>query len=348
MRTVVENVIEGIMTIDHRGIIRSANSASEMLFDAGADDLVGHHIGELGLRDVSEAESHPLADYILSGEAHKSGQFAEFTGVGHTGVHFPMEVGARTVSTGDDPFYVVIFRDISDRKAMDRMKSEFVSTVSHELRTPLTSIRGTLGLIMGGAVGELPEKAHGMVEIAERNTLRLAELVNDILDMEKIDSGRLEIVLKPLDIASLVKQVVEDNQAYAEQFDVDVYLRDESITETVAADEFRLMQVMANLLSNAVKFSPAGSKVEISIEKTETGVKVAVADQGAGIPESFRERIFERFTQADSSDKRRTGGTGLGLSISAAIIEAHGGRLDFDSVVDQGTTFYFDLKRAAA
>jgi PAS domain S-box-containing protein len=348
IRTVVDNVIEGIITLDHRGVIQSVNLASLILFDADADDLIGQHVGELALKDGDDTESHPLVDYIFSGDAHQSGQFAEFDGIRHSGTRFPMEVGAREVVTDHDRFYVVILRDISERKEMDRLKSEFVSTVSHELRTPLTSIRGTLGLVMGGAVGELPEKAHEMVEIAERNTLRLLELVNDILDMEKIDSGRMEINPKPMEIRTLIEQAIVDNRAYAEQFGVEFVQAPGDVSGTVLGDETRLVQVMANLLSNAAKFSSKGSKVEIAIEDADTRVMVKVTDHGMGIPESFRDQIFERFTQADMSDKRQSGGTGLGLSISAAIIDAHGGTLDFDSEVGKGTSFYFDLKKVAA
>jgi PAS domain S-box-containing protein len=344
IRTVMDNVIEGIMTVDERGLIRSVNAASMKLFAANAEELVGRYIGELALRGGGDGETHPLIEFIFSGEADQSGQFAEFNGVAYDGTQFPMEVGAREVATERERFFVVILRDISDRKAMDRMKSEFVSTVSHELRTPLTSIQGTLGLLMGGAVGDLPEKIREMVEIAERNTLRLAELVDDILDMEKIDSGRMDIVLEPLEVRTLAQRVIEDNQAYAQQFDVELVLAEDAVSAVVAADETRIEQVMANLISNAVKFSPPGASVIVSIAATDTGAKVTVADRGTGIPESFRERIFQRFTQADSSDKRRTGGTGLGLSISAVIVEAHGGLLDFESVVGEGTSFYFDLK----
>lgn len=348
IQTVVDNVIEGIITVDQRGIIRSVNVATETLFGAEADDLVGQHIGVLALREGDDGESHPLVEYIFSGEAHASGQLAEFEGVSHSGVRFPMEVGAREVVTDRDRFFVVILRDISERKEMDRLKSEFVSTVSHELRTPLTSIRGTLGLVMGGAVGELPKSAHEMVAIAERNTLRLLELVNDILDMEKIDSGRMDMNLKPLDIHDLVERALQDNRAYAEQFGVEFVLTPESISAMVSGDDTRLIQVMSNLLSNAAKFSPQGSKVTISIEDLDTQVRVLVADQGQGIPEEFREQLFERFTQADSSDKRQSGGTGLGLSISIAIVEAHGGRMDFESTVGEGTTFHFDLNKIDA
>jgi len=345
IRTVVDNVIEGIMTVDRHGMIRDVNAASLELFKAETDDLIGSHIAELAVGSGQEGEVHPLVAFILSGEAHRSGQVAEFEGVDYSGVRFPMEVGAREVQNAREHFFVVILRDISERKHMEQLKSEFVSTVTHELRTPLTSIRGTLGLIMGGAVGELPEKAQEMVAIADRNTQRLAELVNDILDMEKIDSGRMEINLKPLDLSEMVESSVQDNQAYAAQFNVELRFRGLGSGATVNADETRLMQVMANLLSNAVKFSPPGGAVDITVEECEGRVKVAVIDRGAGIPEEFRARIFERFTQADSSNKRRTGGTGLGLSISAAIVEAHKGVLDFESEVDKGTTFFFDLQK---
>ncbi len=345
IRTVVDNVIEGIMTVDRHGMIRDVNAASLDLFKAETDDLIGRHIGELAVGSGRDGEVHPLVAFILSGEAHRSGQVAEFEGVGYNGIRFPMEVGAREVQNAREHFFVVILRDISDRKHMEQLKSEFVSTVTHELRTPLTSIRGTLGLIMGGAVGDLPEKAQEMVAIADRNTQRLAELVNDILDMEKIDSGRMDINLKPLDLSKLVESSVQDNQVYAEQFNVELRFKGLAAGTTVNADETRLMQVMANLLSNAVKFSPPGGQVDIAVEEVDGRVKVSVIDRCAGIPEAFRARIFERFTQADSSNKRRTGGTGLGLSISAAIVEAHKGVLDFESEVDKGTTFFFDLQK---
>ena len=259
-----------------------------------------------------------------------------------------MEVGAREVTTDNDRFFVVILRDISGRKEMDRLKSEFVSTFSHELRTPLTSIRGTFGLMMGGAVGEIPEKAHELIAIAERNTLRLLELVNDILDMENIDLGRMDINLKPMDIRTLVEHAIQDNRAYAEQFGIDFVLAPDALSTTVSGDETRLIQVMANLLSNAAKFSPKGSEVNITVMDEDTRVKVIVSDHGQGILEDFRDQIFERFMQADSSDKRQSGGTGLGLSISAAIAEAHGGRLDFNSVTGEGSSFYFNLKKIVA
>ena len=170
---------------------------------------------------------------------------------------------------------------------MDRLRSEFVSMVSHELRTPLTSIRGTLGLMMDGAVGEIPEKAHESVAIAERNPFRLLELVNDTIDMENIDSDRMDINLKPMDIRTLVEHAIQGNRACAEQFGVDLVLAPDAVSAIVSGDEMRLIQVMANLLSNAAKFLPKGSEVNVAVVDEDAREKVTVSDLGQGIPEDF-------------------------------------------------------------
>ena len=170
---------------------------------------------------------------------------------------------------------------------MDRLRSEFVSMVSHELRTPLTSIRGTLGLMMDGAVGEIPEKAHESVAIAERNPFRLLELVNDTIDMENIDSDRMDINLKPMDIRTLVEHAIQGNRACAEQVGVDLVLAPDAVSATVSGDEMRLIQVMANLLSNAAKFSPKGSEVNVAVVDEDAREKVTVSDLGQGILEDF-------------------------------------------------------------
>ena len=170
---------------------------------------------------------------------------------------------------------------------MDRLKSKFASMAGHELRTPLTSIRGTLGLMMGGAVGEIPEKSHELVATAERNTLRLLELVNDTLDMENIDSDRMDINLKPMDIRTLVEHAIQGNRACAEQFGVDLVLAPDALSATVSGNETRLIQVMANLLSNAAKFPPKGSEVNVAVVDEDAREKVTVSDLGQGILEDF-------------------------------------------------------------
>ncbi|HEY9909231.1 MAG TPA: ATP-binding protein, partial [Thermosynechococcaceae cyanobacterium] len=248
----------------------------------------------------------------------------------------------RLVVDGADEVWAIV-RDISERKKVERLKNEFVSTVSHELRTPLTSIRGSLGLLMGGVVGALPPEAYELVDIASKNSERLILLINDILDIEKIESGTMSFVLQPAPLMPLVEQAIAANWAYAEQFDVTLSLTQTLPEAQVNVDSQRLLQVFTNLLSNAAKFSPTGGTVEVSVTQHNHGFRVSVSDRGCGIPEAFRDRIFQKFAQADSSDARQKGGTGLGLSIARAIVERLNGQLGFTTEVGVGTTFYCDL-----
>lgn len=229
----------------------------------------------------------------------------------------------------------------------DRVKSEFISTVSHELRTPLTSIRGSLGLLNGGAAGALPPKVGELIGIAYRNTDRLQRLINDILDVEKLDSGKLSLELEDQSLPALVAQAVEANAGYAQDCDVRFAIQQPLPEATVRVDPHRLLQVMANLLSNAAKFSPAGTAVEISVQVDGRKARVGVKDQGPGIPPEFQPRIFQRFAQADGSDARLKSGTGLGLAISKALIERMGGRIDYATAPGAGTLFFFDLPLVA-
>jgi PAS domain S-box-containing protein len=248
----------------------------------------------------------------------------------------------------DSPKYFVSqIQDITQRREMDRVKSEFISTVSHELRTPLTSIRGSLGLIVGGAAGVLPEKTLQLLQVAFRNTDRLTLLINDILDIEQVDSGKLSLDLAEHPLSTLIEQVVEANRSYAQNCNVEFVIRKPLPRVSVIADAHRFAQVLANLLSNAAKFSPPRSVVEISVTTEDARCRVAVKDCGPGIPEEFRARIFQRFSQADSSDKRAKGGTGLGLAISKALIEQMGGTIGYASTPGAGAIFYFELPRPA-
>jgi PAS domain S-box-containing protein len=235
--------------------------------------------------------------------------------------------------------------DITELKRIDRMKSEFVSTVSHELRTPLTSIRGSLGLISGGVAGQLPEAVKTLVGIAKSNCERLIRLINDILDIEKIESGKMTLDLQTVELKPLLEQTVAANEGYGKEKNVSLALvfDDDDELMQVRADSDRLTQVVTNLLSNAMKFSPADGVVEIHVSRSLRQVRVEVRDRGPGIPEEFRKRIFQKFSQADSSDTRQKGGTGLGLNISRAIIERLGGSIGFDTRTGEGTTFFFEL-----
>ena len=231
----------------------------------------------------------------------------------------------------------------SDRRQVERMKSEFVSTVSHELRTPLTSIRGSLGLLEGGIVGELPGPAQELVRIARANTERLIRLINDILDLEKMESGKLDFQLEPVELGPLLAQALEAHQGYAQQWGASLALAVSVHDARAVIDTDRFLQVLANLLSNALKFSPRGERVTLRLERVGTRLRVSVEDRGPGIPESFRARVFEKFAQADGSDSRRKGGTGLGLSISRSLVEGMGGTLDFVTREGSGTTFRVEL-----
>ncbi len=245
---------------------------------------------------------------------------------------------------GDYYGRVWFFRDVTERRAIERMKNEFVAVVSHELRTPLTSIRGSLGLLAGGVVGELPPRAASMIDIALKNSERLIRLINDILDIEKIESGKMVFKFQPIVLDELVRQTIEANRGFAQQYDVTLELTATLPGVQVYADPDRITQVFTNLISNAIKFSPPGGKVEIAIGREPHGrLRVTVTDHGPGIPVEFRSRIFQKFAQADSSNTRQQGGTGLGLSISRAIVERHGGQIGFVTATGVGTTFYVDL-----
>ncbi|GLQ88317.1 response regulator [Dyella flagellata] len=239
--------------------------------------------------------------------------------------------------------YVGTLEDISERKQVERMKNEFISTVSHELRTPLTSIMGSLGLLAGGVGGVLSEQTKALVDLASKNSERLVRLINDILDIEKIEAGHMQFDLKPHELQPLVEQAMAVNRAYAEQLGVSFKLTEPMPGIWVRVDADRLMQVMTNLMGNAAKFSPQGASVDLQIGRYDDLIRVSVTDKGPGIPESFRPKVFQKFSQADSSDTRPKGGTGLGLSISKAIMEAMGGSVGFDTKEGEGTTFHFDL-----
>ncbi|WP_278397906.1 hybrid sensor histidine kinase/response regulator [Stutzerimonas kunmingensis] len=232
--------------------------------------------------------------------------------------------------------------DLTERKRVEQMKNDFVSTVSHELRTPLTSISGALGLIVGGALGAAPPAMQQMLEIAYRNSLRLGHLINDLLDMEKIAAGKMSFELREHSLGDLLEESLASNQALCEQHGVRCTL--EHPTDVLVwVDGLRLQQVLGNFLSNAVKFTPEGGEIRLHSSLRGTKVRISVTDQGPGIPEAFRSRVFEKFAQADASDSRQKSGTGLGLAITKELIERMGGTVGFDCVPGQGTTFWCEL-----
>lgn len=231
---------------------------------------------------------------------------------------------------------------VAEREEMARLKNEFVSTVSHELRTPLTSIAGALELIDAGITGALPEKTHEMVRIAYQNSQRLIRLINDILDVEKIESGRMTFDIMRAPLRPLIERAIGETAAFAAGYNVTLrFLPGDDLMAWIDADRF--LQVITNLLSNAAKFSPSGGTVDVSLGRHKERVRVSVADKGPGIPEAFRSRLFEKFAQADGSDRRAKGGTGLGLAIVKGIVDHLGGAITVDTAAGAGTTFHVDL-----
>ena len=341
---IIQSSDDAIMSKTLDGIITSWNPGAERLFGYRADEVIGRPMLML-FPPEREAEEHMILGKIARGEKVEPFETQRLRKDGSK-----LDISVTISPIVDDTGRIIgaskIARDISERKRLDRMKSEFVSTVSHELRTPLTSIRGALGLALGKFAAQMPDKARRMLEMAERNSERLTLLINDILDLEKIESGRLEFEFGPLDLLALATRAVEDNEGYAHKHGVRLVLDTHLAQALVHGDAHRLLQVFANLISNAVKYSPKEDTVEISVHPHANGFRVAVRDHGAGIPEEFKGRIFQRFAQADSSDTREKGGTGLGLSITKAIVERHEGAIGYESDVGKGTLFHFDLPAA--
>jgi signal transduction histidine kinase len=239
--------------------------------------------------------------------------------------------------------FILTARDVTAERQTARLKEELVSTVSHELRTPLTAISGSLGLLAAGAAGELPAKAANLVKIASKNSSRLARLVDDLLDLDKLQSGKLQFHLVETDLAALLQEAREQNAPYAEKLGITLKIETLSDRLMSCVDPDRLLQVMSNLISNAAKFSPSGGEVVVQLAEDGEMARISVIDQGSGISAEFRERLFNRFAQEDASSQRGQSGTGLGLAITKEIVEQHGGTIELDPTVTRGSTFHVRL-----
>jgi PAS domain S-box-containing protein len=330
------------------GIALNAMDGRFLLGNRALFDMVGY----------TEGEFHELSYWDLTPQEYTRQEQDQLRALSDTGSYGPYEKeylhkdghripvllqGCRISDRSGQQLILSTIMDITERKRMDRMKSEFVSTVSHELRTPLTAIRGALGLLAGGALGALPDPARELVDTAHRNSERLTVLINDLLDMEKIAAGQMRFDLQPQPVMPLVEQAIQAIQAYAEQFQVRLLLAERLDAAQVNVDAQRFQQVLSNFLSNAVKFSPAGGQVTVRVSRADARVRVTVADQGTGVPDDFRDRIFQKFSQADASDTRAKGGTGLGLAITKELAERMGGNVGFESSPGQGAKFYCDF-----
>jgi PAS domain S-box-containing protein len=329
---------DGIYGVDAHGFTTFVNPAAAEMLGYDAEELTGRPYEATLLSHAPDGD--PIRSALLSGEP-RTVRAATFRRA--DGRRFPVEYTVTPmVEDGQTAGAVITFRDVTLRREVDRMKDEFVSVVSHELRTPLTSIRGTLGLLSAGKGGELSPVGARMLEIAVQNTDRLIRLINDILDLERIESGKETMDMAPLSAAELVRHVADVMHPVADRAGVRLEVRAERDVSLVA-DGDRLLQVLTNLVSNAVKFSDPGGAVVVSVELDDEGAVFRVADQGRGIPPEKLESIFGRFQQVDSSDSRQKGGTGLGLAICRSIVQQHGGRIWAESEPGEGSTFVFTV-----
>lgn len=354
MRQWVDNLPIGLFVVDLQGKPYYANRRSQEILGRGvASDTSADELAEV-YQIYREGSDIPYPNDRLPVVRALAGETCSINDleVHIDGKRRQLQVWGQPIHSPDGTieYGLAAFMDITERKLIERMKHEFVSTVSHELRTPLTSIRGSLGLILGGVAGPLPKPLHDLLTLANNNCLRLVNLINDILDIEKLAAGKYHFDLKPIDLVRLATLAAENTQAYGNTLGVRYVVKADQSTLWVMADFERTTQVLVNLMSNAAKFSDGAPEVEISIKRVAKQIEISVQDWGRGIPDAFRPRIFQQFAQADSSDTRKLqhGGTGLGLSIAKAIIEQQGGSIDFDSSPGQGSRFFFRLPEVAA
>lgn len=343
LRALIDHMLDGVVTIDEAGYVENFNPAAEAIFGYAAREVVGHNVSMLMPEPYRSAHDVYLQHYRDSGVGRIIGTVREVQGQRKDGSVFPMELAVSRMDAPGSPRFLGVVRDISRLKEVERMKDEFVSSVSHELRTPVTSIRGALGLIAGGQAGEIPEQARSLVAIAHDNSERLVRLVNDILDMQKMDLGRITMEIARQEVLPVLEEAVGSMQGYASEFGVDVALVRTVPGVRARVDAGRLQQVMSNLLSNAVKFSPRDSRVEVSMERQGQLLRIEVRDHGEGIPYAAQAGIFGKFYQVTDNGPRRQGGTGLGLYISRGIVERFGGQIGFASTPGEGSRFYVEL-----
>ncbi|HWW23079.1 MAG TPA: PAS domain S-box protein [Edaphobacter sp.] len=349
--SILESVGDGIFAIDLNGNVTVANVAAAQMLGYKKEEMLGRNLHDLIHHTRPDgtpfaSEDSPIRKSLTNLDTVRVSDQVFWR---KDGTCFSVDYVARPQiesqpdKSGDKAVGVVVaFTDTTERRALDRMKDEFISTVSHELRTPLTSIRGALGLLSGGALNSRPEKGKQMLDIAISNTDRLVRLVNDILDLERISSGKAELHPTMCSAEDLLRRAAGMQQSTNPKPTTRIFFSAHGVS--VWADSDRILQALCNLISNAIKFSPSGSEIHLSARNLDGNeALIEVRDQGSGIPADKIEHIFDRFHQGDASDSRAKGGTGLGLAICRSIITHHGGRIWATSTPNQGTTFHFTL-----
>jgi signal transduction histidine kinase len=330
-KSVLDNILDPVVTVDSNGVVEEFNQAAERLaYPDGHVLAPGAHASTLfGL---------PWPEPLSRNECrlHRA-----------DGSPFFAEIAFGRWEDNRGEHVTLVLRDVTERRQMDRMKEEFLATVSHELRTPLTSVMGAISLMAGGAAGQMPPAALMLADMAQRNGERLGRLIDDILDLTKLEGGQLSLKTRPQPLEPLLREALEANQGYASRANVQLQAEGlETNLGDVALDGDRFLQVMANLLSNAIKHSPGGGLVRVILAQADREYRVTVRDEGPGIDRAFRARMFSKFAQDDGSDRRAQGGTGLGLYITRMLIEHMGGRITADEVEGTGASFSVWLSSA--
>jgi len=334
-RALFNNMAEAVIVVNEELCIEQSSKSAVLLLPA----LTGKGLSPL--QDVLPELAQPLQQMTGHIPTAAASRFELDVDIALRGP-MSLEFSLSKIFRNGKALWIVLIRDLSQAKRMERMKDEFVSTVSHELRTPLTSIRGALGLVNAGAMGDVPEPIHNMLKIAEDNSQRLSILINDLLDIEKLQAGKFELQYEDVDIIALIDHLIETMSPVAKSYQVTIR-RTNNTTVALNTDPHRLTQALSNLLSNACKYSPANDEVLVSHKVINDQLMIEISDHGTGIPTEFRSRIFTKFSQADSSDTRGKSGTGLGLAICKALVEQMGGQIGYESEPGHGSCFWIKL-----
>ena len=332
LRLTLEALPAGVLVATESGKIEFANRCAAKWLDFSAEELSDMNVSQV------------FKDRVLDhGYSEVENESIESLAMGQHNIAIPVEIWRSNIDMADGDKILLVFLDKTAHYELERMKTEFIAMVTHDLRAPLTSVTGILTFLEQGALGQMTEKGKEMAARTRRDCQNMLRLLNDMLQLEKIEVGSFELECKNITFSRTAKDAVESVRGTAEQ--KRVTLTDSLSDTTCWGDEQRLHQVLTNLLTNAIKYAPEGSQIEVRMRDKEDFVVIEVADQGRGIPQAKIKRIFEKFEQVDSGDAREKGGTGLGLAICKAIVAQHGGEIGVESIEGQGSTFWFSIPK---
>jgi PAS domain S-box-containing protein len=339
IRHIIESMPVGLIIISETGIIEQINPKTEEMFGCQFQSIEGQN-----LEILFKEESGNKKSFVSELTQKALGHIISKTALDKDGKTFPVDLSITEFNSPNKQSYLAVIIDVSERHAIEKLKQEFVAMVSHELRTPLTSVQGFLGLLKEGLYGNLNDRGQKTLLMADRNIGRLMNLIKDLLDAERLESGIIAMQQSEIEISSIIEKAIESVRNVADKHKISIEFSSDKIN--LFADGDRLVQVLINFLSNAIKFSPEERKITINTCKIENKLEVRVTDQGRGIPNKYHDSIFERFQQVDFNDSKQKGGTGLGLAICKAIITQHNGIIGVDSTEGKGASFWFQIPLA--